>query len=113
MTKTIEISYQDWEKIKDKVTPIGSYDINDLKDFVGKNLFIQTATFHYTGTIKKIIGKLIQLENAVWQAYQPRLSDFLQNGALNEIEPVGDCWIHFDWIVAITPYKHNILMVQK
>lgn len=112
MSKTIEISEETWEKIKDQVEDNEIVEIDSYQDFVGKKMFIQTATYHYTAIVKKVLGKLLELEDAAWQAYQPRLSDFLK-GETDEVEPVGRMWLNIDWIVSIIPWRGDIKMVQK
>ena len=111
--RTLEISEETYEKIKSQLATDELEEVNSYEDMIGKNWFIQTATFHYTGTVVGVKGKLLKLENCAWQAYQPRLKNFLDDGELDEVEPIGDYFINVDWIVGIAPYKYNIKMSQK
>lgn len=113
MSKTIEVSDETWEKIKDQVSPSEVIEVDNMRDFVGKKVFIQTATYHYTAKVVKIIGKMMEMEQAAWQAWQPRLTDFLRDGKTDEVEIIGQMWINVDWIVTIIPWKHTVDMVQK
>ena len=56
---------------------------------IGKAYFIRTATYHCTGRVKKIIGQFLILENAAWIADSGRFNEAINEGKLNEVEPVN------------------------
>jgi len=68
MSKTIEISEETWEKIKDQVSEDEVVEIDTLEDFIGKKFFIRTVTYHLVGEVVKIVGRFFQLKNASWVA---------------------------------------------
>ena len=46
MTRTIEVSDKTYEKIKKQLGETSIKDINSFEDFIGKNVFIRTVTYH-------------------------------------------------------------------
>src|SRR3990167_10922572 len=98
MTKTIEISDESYEKIKDQLSADELVDISTLDDLVGQKLFIRTVTYHMTGKVTKRMGAFIQLEDAAWIADSGRFSDAIKKGDLNEVEPVGTAWVNLSKI---------------
>lgn len=110
--KTIEISEETYEKIKDQLTA-DDYEINDMDDFTGKKLFIRTVTYHLVGRVKRRIGKFWQLENASWVADSGRFMQTIKIGTLNEVEPVGDAFVNIDSITDMFPWNHDLPKEQK
>lgn len=55
---------------------------------VGKKYYIRTVTYHVTGKVKKIVGGFLVLEDAAWIADSGRFNEAINNGTLNEVEPV-------------------------
>ena len=113
MSKTIEISDESYNKIKDQLLADELVDISTLEDLVGQKLFIRTVTYHMTGEVTKRMGAFIQLKNAAWIADSGRFSDALKNGSLNEVEPVGTMWVNLSSIVDFFPWKHKLPQDQK
>lgn len=113
MTKTIEISEETWEKIKDQVSEDEVVEIDSLEDFVGKKFFIRTVTYHLVGEVVKIVGRFFQLKNASWVADSGRFMNAIKDGDLSEVEPVGDAFVSVDSIVDIFPWKHTLPTEQK
>lgn len=112
---TIEISDESLEKIKDQlgINEFEVVDINKLDDLVGKKLFIRTVTYHYTGKVESIIGNVIELSNASWIADSGRFSDAINEGELDEIEPIGQWFINFNSITDFGIWKHKLPTKQK
>jgi len=107
--KTLTISNEVWEKIKDTVNEdSSSYQIDSLSDFIGKKLFIRTVTYHLTGEVDKIVGKLFHLKTASWVADSGKFSEAIKNGTLSEVEYVGEAWVNIDTIVDIFPWNHKL-----
>jgi hypothetical protein len=112
MSRTIQISEETWEKIKDQVSEDEKLDINDYKDFIGKKLFIRTVTYHMLGKATKFIGKFIVLETASWIPDTSRFMNFIKKGELYEVEPVGSVMVNIDTIIDIYVWKHELPIQQ-
>ena len=56
MGKTIEVSDETYEKIREQLGEESYKDIESLKDMVGEKFFFRTVTYHLTGRVKKVIG---------------------------------------------------------
>jgi len=108
MSKTIEISDESYEKIKDQLLADELVDISTLDDLVGQKLFIRTVTYHMTGEVVKRMGAFIQLKDAAWIADSGRFNEAIKNGTLNEVEPVGTAWINLSSVVDFFPWKHKL-----
>jgi hypothetical protein len=113
MSKTIEISDESYEKIKDQLLADELVDISTLDDLVGQKLFIRTVTYHMTGKVTKRMGAFIQMEDAAWIADSGRFSTALKTGELSEVEPVGTMWVNLSSIVDFFPWKHKLPQDQK
>ena len=88
MTKTLEISDETYEKIKDQLLAGEERDINTYEDLVGGKYYFRTVTFHLTGEVKKIVGRFVFLKNAAWIADSGRFMGAIKDGTLSEVEPV-------------------------
>lgn len=111
--RTIVISEETYEKLKDQLTNEGYKEINSLADLVGKKFFFRTVTYHLTGKVKKVIGSLIELEDAAWIADSGRFADALKTGKLNEVEPCGSAFINSNSITDFFPWNHKLPLEQK
>ncbi len=81
---------------------------------VGKSYFVRTATMANLGRLKKIVGKFLVLENAVWIADTGRFHDFLRDGKCNEYEGfINDCIVPIDSIIDVTEWQHKLFSGQK
>jgi hypothetical protein len=70
---------------------------NPFRRWMGKNVFIRTVTFHYTGLLADTEGKSCAiLENAAWIADDGRLTEAMATGEFSEVEiykyPIGINW---------------------
>ena len=64
-TRTLEMSEETYQKMKDQLTKDDSFkEISCLEDLIGGKFFFRTLTYHMTGKVKKIIGKIVELEEA-------------------------------------------------
>lgn len=106
--KVIEIEDAVFEKIKQQLTENDYKEIQSLQDLVGEKYFFRTVTYHMTGRVKKVIGKLLELENAAWIADSGRFMNAIKEGKLNEVEPVGRAYINMDTVVDFFPWKHKL-----
>lgn len=113
MSRTIEISEETYEKIREQLQADELVDVSSLDDLVGKKFFIRTVTYHMTGKVVKRMGTFIQLEDAAWIADSGRFSQAILNGELDEVEPVGTMWVNLSSIVDFFPWKHKLPTEQK
>lgn len=112
MSKTIEISDETWDKIKDQVGQ-DFKEISSYEDLVGEKLFFRTVTYHLVGEVKKIVGRFAYLKNASWVADSGRFMGTIKDGTLSEVEPVGDAFVNLDSVVDFFPWKHKLPTEQK
>lgn len=108
MARTIEISDETFEKLKTQLGEDCYKDITALSDMVGEKFFFRTVTYHMTGRVKKIIGPIVELENAAWIADSGRFMNAIKEGKLNEVEPVGRAYINLSSVVDFFPWKHAL-----
>lgn len=108
MSRTIEISDETFEKLKTQLGEDCFKDITSLQDMVGEKFFFRTVTYHMTGRVKKVIGSIIELENAAWIADSGRFMNAIKEGKLNEVEPVGRAFINIQTVVDFFPWKHSL-----
>lgn len=119
MPRTITISDETYESIKDQLSVDETIDVSSLEDFVGKKLFIRTVTYHMVGEVEKVVGKFFQMKNASWVAdtggSSGRLSDVLKSGfgSSAELEPTTQAWLNVDSIVDIFLWKHDLPKKQQ
>ena len=113
MTRTIEVSDETFEKIKQQLGEDSYKDIQSLQDLVGEKYFFRTVTYHTTGRVKKVIGRILELENAAWIADSGRFMQAIKDGVLAEVEPVGRAYINMDTVVDFFPWKHKLPETQK
>ncbi len=113
MTKTLEISDETYEKIKQQLNADELIDISTLDDLVGQKLFIRTVTYHALGKVIKRMGAFIQLETASWIADSGKFSTAIKNGTLDEVEYVGVMWINLSSVVDFFPWKHTLPTTTK
>ena len=110
MTKTITVSEETFELIKDQLKDEEQVDISSLEELVGKKLFIRTVTYHLIGKVEKIIGNILQLSSASWIADSGRFSDAVKNGfgSSAEIEPLGNWFVNLQAAVDFGIWKHEL-----
>lgn len=54
---------------------------------IGKNYFIRTVTFYYTGKLVKVTAQELVLNDAAWIADTGRFANALTSGDFSEVEP--------------------------
>lgn len=108
MSRTIEISDETFQKIKEQLGENSYKEIQNLSDMVGEKFFFRTVTYHLTGRVKKVIGRILELENAAWIADSGRFMQAIKNGELKEVEPVGRAYINLDSVTDFFPWKHQL-----
>lgn len=113
MPRTIEVSDETYEKIKTQIGEDSYKDITSLQDMVGEKFFFRTVTYHLTGRVKKVMGSILELENAAWIADSGRFMQAIKEGILSEVEPVGRAFISVNSLVDFFPWKHPLPDKQK
>jgi hypothetical protein len=113
MSKTLEISDETYELIKNQLNADELVDISTLDDLVGQKLYIRTVTYHMTGKVVKRMGAFIQLEDAAWIADSGRFMNAIKEGTLDEVEPVGIMWVNLSSVVDFFPWVHALPKEQK
>ena len=118
MPKTIEVSDETYERIKDHLvseTILGNIDA--VEDMVGHPFFFRTMTYHMLGVV---IGwfdagdcRFVCLKDASWIPDSGRFMQFIRDGVLNEVEPVGSCMVNLSTVTDIFPWKHTMPKDQK
>ena len=113
MTKTIEVSDETYEKIKTQLGEESFKEIQSLKDMVGEKYYFRAVTYHLTGRVTKVIGSILELENAAWIADSGRFMQAIKEGKLNEVEPVGRAYVNIDTVTDFFPWVHPLPTQQK
>ena len=113
MSKTVEISDEIFEKLKEQLLADGGKEIVSYEDMVGEKFFFRTVTYHMVGEVKKMVGRFAQLKNASWIADSGRFMNAIKDGTLSEVEPVGDAFINLDTVVDFFPWRHKLPSEQK
>ena len=83
---------------------------------VGEKYFIRTATYHLIGEVKEIVGQFIVLkkETITWVADSGRFMQAIDNGTLNEVEPVKvEGGVNINSIIDYFVWEHKIPREQK
>ena len=81
---------------------------------VGDKVFLRTVTHHLTGRVKKIVGKFLILSDAAWIADNGRFMQFIQEGKVNEVEPVTcDVKVNTDSLIDAYEWRHELPREQK
>ena len=81
---------------------------------IGKSYLIRTVTLYYTGRVKNIIGKFIQLEEAAWIPDTGRWMEASEKGTFSEVEPfANDPWVNTDSIIDFQEITYKLPINQK
>lgn len=64
MSKTIKVSDETYDKIKDQLLEKESKEINSMEDLIGETYIFQCARYIYHGKVKFVHSDYIQLEDA-------------------------------------------------
>ena len=113
MSRTIEISDETYELIKTQLSDDEKIDVSSYDDLVGKCFFFRTITYHCVGQVVKRFGSFLQLQDASWIADTGRFMNFIKEGKLNEVEPVGIQFVNLGSVVDFFPWKHPLPKEQK
>ena len=112
MKRTIEVSEETYQKIKTQLSDEPLKEIDTLQDMIGEKYFFRTITYHLTGKVVKIIGSILELEDAAWISDSGRFMQAIKNGELNEVEPVGSAYINMETVTDFFPWVHPLPCAQ-
>ena len=113
MSKTLEISDETYEKIKDQLLAGEEKEINNYEDLIGGKFLFRTVTYFLTGEVKKVVGRFVYLKTAAVIFDTGRFMDCIKGGNIDEVEPVGDAFINLDSVTDFFPWKHKLPTDQK
>jgi hypothetical protein len=113
MTKTLEISDETYERIKEQLNQDEQKEVNSYEDLIGGKYFFRTVTYHLVGKVTKKVGSFLHLEGASWVADSGRFMNAIKNGELSEVEPVGITYVNIDSVTDFFPWKHSLPNAQK
>ena len=113
--KTLNISDETYELIKNQLKDTEKTDIKSLQDLEGKKLFIRTVTYHLVGKVEKVAGNIFQLSKASWVADSGRFMDAIKNGfgSSAEIEPLGEWFVNINAITDFGEWEHELPNKQQ
>lgn len=81
---------------------------------IGNAYFIRTLTYHIVGKLIKKGKNLLVLKEASWVADSGRFTQAIDNGTLDEVEPVKcNVFVNMQNIVDIYEWKHKLPRDQK
>lgn len=106
--KTINISEETYDKLKDQLLEEEKVDISCINDMVGKKFFFRTVTYYLLGEVESVFGNFIKLKKASWIPESGRFMQFIKNGKLNEVEPVGECYVNLNTVVDMYVWQHSL-----
>lgn len=88
--------------------------MSEIDAYVGKNVFVRTVTFYYTGHLASADDAFLRLEQAAWIAETGYWSETLAKGTLNEVEPYpNEVLVARGSIVDVCEWKHNLPREKK
>jgi len=111
--KTINVSDETYELIKDQLDDDESIDISSIDELVGKKLFLRTVTYHILGKVEKIMGTILYLSDASWVADSGRFSNAIKSGELDEVELLGNWFVNLSTVTDFGIWKHKLPKDQK
>ena len=65
---------------------VGGKSQNPFADKIGKNVFVRTVTYHYTGRVECVVGDFVELSKAAWIADSGRFTQALETETFDEVE---------------------------
>jgi len=113
MKRTIEISEETYNKIKDQLKEEEIVEIHNFEDMIGHSFFFRTVTYHLVGRVVSQMGNFLKLEMASWVADSGRFMSTIKEGKLNEVEPVGIAFINLNSVTDFFPWRHPLPKEQK
>ena len=113
MTRTIEVSEETYEMIKDQLSKDEVVNITCYDDMIGSCWFLRAVTYHLVGKVVGRMGSFLKLTDASWVADSGRFMQAIKRGKLKEVEPVGIAFINMNTVTDFFPWKHALPKEQK
>ena len=111
--KTINVSDETYDKIKDQLMTEEEVDVSKLEDLVGHKFFFRTVTYHLVGKVEKLFGNFLVLSDASWVADSGRFMNAIKSGTLSEVEPVGGAYLNLASVTDFFQWNHDLPRDQK
>ena len=111
-----ELTNDQYDKVKHLLEePKEPKEPEDFEDMIGKKLFIRTVTYHLVGEVERTFkkGQYVKLKVASWVADSGRFMNAIQEGSLDEVEPVDIVYVNTESITDFFPWPHNLPTEQK
>ena len=86
---------------------------NCFLSLIGDNYFFRTVTYHVLGKVVGVFNNFVVLEQASWVADSGRFMNFIKDGTVDEVEPVGRCYVNLDSVVDFFKWNHDLFTEQK
>jgi len=83
-------------------------EVTGLEDLVGEKLFIRTVTYHWVGKVKKLIGGIIELEDASCVFDSGPFKEAFGKGNLENSEYSGQQFINLSTVSDFSIWKHSL-----
>ena len=112
-TVKIEVSDEALELIRKQVFDEDQTTDPGVDPLASGKWFIRTVTYHLVGRVVRRVGEFYVLKDAAWVADSGRFMQAIKDGALSEVEPVGDAIVALASIVDAFPWKHDLPKTQK
>lgn len=88
--------------------------MNDELFTIGESVFIRTVTYHITGRIIAVKQNFLILEDAAWIADDGRFMDCINDGILQEVEPVDVLVrVNIESFIDVYEWKHPLPRSRK
>ena len=111
--RTIQISEETFDRIKDQISSDDVYELDSYDDLIGKKFFFRTVTYHLVGRVAKRIGNVFELSDASWVADSGRFMQAIKEGKLSEVEPVGQAFLNMQSVTDFFPWHHDLPNQQE
>lgn len=111
--KTITISSETYEKLKDQLGDGEVLEMTCLNDMVGKVFMFRGVTYHMLGRVTSVLGNIVELEDACWVADSGCFTDFIKDGTIDEVEMVGQWFVNLDACNDFGPWGHKLPTQRK
>ena len=123
MSRTLEVSDETWDRIKDQLSEEEQTEVNSLEDFVGEKLYIRTITYNCVGEVVKKVSNLFELKNYLTQnamscygiivntlKIHQKLKSSPNYDSINDMYACDLLWLLYEKIVLEKSEDHKILL---
>ena len=82
-------------------------------DLIDNAYFFRAVTYHCIGRVVEQKGNILKLEEASWIPDSATFMNFIKNGELNKVEPVGVMYLNIDTVVDFFAWNHPLPNKQQ